>query len=140
MNATTCNYSSFVLLATAPRALPNHTVSDRFGGWSLIDSPIFPPPCLPKPPCHPPAQTQMRGFEGLGRVSAAWESPRGGKGAPGVAHGQQAPSNDATEALGHPGGPQARGGPGNAVYRAGNVPCNPLERLPSAAPWQHRGC
>lgn len=31
---------------------------------------------LPKPPCHPPAPSLVRGFQGLGRISAACKVPR----------------------------------------------------------------
>jgi len=91
MNATTCNYSSFVLLATAPHAVPNHTVPDRFGGWSLINSPIFPLLCPPSSPAaRHPCPAWRRGFQGLGRTHAAWESPgavgspQGGTGPAGI--------------------------------------------------------
>lgn len=115
----TCNYSSFVLLATAPRAVPNHTVPDRFGGWSLINNPIFTLLWLPSPegtlspPCPVPAEGLPRGEQDQRSV----QSPQGAEGALGVAHGQQAPHSDATEVLGCPGRLQATGrrGPG--------VPC-----------------
>lgn len=115
----TCNYSSFVLLATAPCTVPNHTVPDRFGGWSLINNPIFTLLCLPSPytTLSPPCPIPGEGLPRAGQDQRCVRSPQGGKGALGVAHGQQAPHNGATEVLSCPGRLQATGrrGPG--------VPC-----------------
>lgn len=111
MNATTCNYSSFVLLATAPcpRCAKSHSFRPV---WWLepYQQPHLPTPLPALPLNHPLTpldQPLVRGFEGPGRISAAWESPQGGKGALGVAPSQQATNNDATKALARPSGPWA---------------------------------
>lgn len=111
----TRNYSSFVLLATAPSAVPTHTAPDRFGGWSLINSPIFTllcPPCPQSP--GPPAQSLVRGSQAQ---AGSAQSSQGGEGALGVAHGQQAAHSDSTEVLGCPGRLRAAG------RRGAGVPC-----------------
>lgn len=139
----TCNYSSFVLLATAPCAVPNHTAPDRFGGWSLINSPIFILPCLPCPqspgtPCPVPGE----GFPSSGQDQPSVRSSQGGEGVLGVAHGQQAPHSDASEVLGCPGRLPAAGRRGAGVPCTWQGTCRATSqsgscRLPTAAPRVH---
>lgn len=128
----TCNYSSFVLLATASCTVPDHTVPDRFGGWSLINNPICTLLCLPSPQStHHPCPVSAEGLLRSGQDQRSVQSPQGGEGALGVAHGQQAPHSHATEALGCPGRLQATGRRGQECH----VPCR--ERAvppPRAAP------
>lgn len=131
-----------MLLATAPCAVPNHTVPDRFGGWSLINNPIFTLLCLPSPQStRHPLPVPAEGLPRSGPDQRSVQRPRVGREPLGWHmasrhHTAMPPRCWAVLA----GSRQRGGGDRSAMYLAGNVLCLLPEWLLPAAPWQHQGC
>lgn len=94
---------------------------------------------LPRAPATP-CQSLLRGFQGLGRISAlcnvpGWGgSPWGGTWPAGTTQPCHRGAGLSWQAPGNGGGDRS------AMYLAGNVLCLLPEWLLPAAPWQHQGC